>query len=186
MIERNYPADFNTLNASPKDDKIHFDPDCHEYTYADTGEKLHSVTNLISSFFPAFDVRSWAEYKSRTLGTTVQQQLDLWEHNGLLARHLGTFMHEQIERSLLKQPVEHFFDITLEDNSKQHLSIESEMRAFEQFFEEVRPIPYRTEWQIFEREYNLAGTLDLLAQDYNGDFVALQSTGTAPPQHTQV
>ena len=27
------------------------------------------------------------------------------------------------------------------------------------------------DWAIFEREYNLAGTLDLLAQDYNGDFV---------------
>ena len=171
MIERNYPADFNALNASPMDDKILFDPESHEYTYADTGEKLHSVTNLISSFFPPFNVRSWAEYKSRTLGTTVQEQLDLWEHNGLLARHLGTFMHEQIERSLLKQPVEHSFDITLSDKSKQHLSIESEMRAFEQFFDEVRPTPFRTEWQIFERDYNLAGTLDLLAQDYNGDFV---------------
>lgn len=73
MIERNYPADFNALNASPMDDKILFDPASHEYTYSDTGEKLHSVTNLISSFFPPFNVRSWAEYKSRSLGTTVQE-----------------------------------------------------------------------------------------------------------------
>lgn len=171
MIELNYPADFNVLNASPKDDKIDFNPETHEYTYVDTGELLHSVTNLISSFFPAFDVQSWARYKAQKVGTTVQEQLDQWEYNGLLARHLGTFMHEQIERTLLRQPVEHSFEVNLGDGTSKELSIESEMRSFGQFFEEVRPTPYRTEWKIFEGDYNLAGTLDLLAKDHNGNFV---------------
>lgn len=171
MLAQNYPSDYNERNASPKDDKVHFDPTTHEYTYVDTGEKLHSVTNLISSFFPPFDVMAWAEYKSQKTGTTVREQLDQWEHNGLLARHLGTFMHEQIERALMREPLEYSFNLTTEEGETYKLSIESEMKAFDQFCEEVRPMPFRTEWKIFERDYNLAGTLDLLAQDHNGDFV---------------
>lgn len=171
MTDLTYPADFNERNASPKDDRIDFDPETHEYSYVDTGEMLHSVTNLISSFFPPFDVKAWAQYKSQKTGTSVQEQLDQWEYNGLLARHLGAFMHEQIERSLLRRPVELSFDIALEDGSTRSLSIESEMRAFGRFCDEVRPVPYRTEWKIYEQEHNLAGTLDLLATDHNGDFV---------------
>ena len=162
---------FNQSNAHPRDNQLLFDPSDHSYRLVDDPTPLHSVTNLVSSFFPAFDVNGWANKKAEKEGRPVSDILHEWECNGLVARHLGTFMHEQIEHSFNKRQLFDICKVDFPDGSSKEISIKDELKYFDNFIYDVRPEPYRTEWKIFNDEYALAGTLDLLAVNYNGDFI---------------
>ena len=163
---------FNRINAHPKDERLLFDPTDHSYRLAGgTGQPLHSVTNLVSSFFPPFDVKGWASKKAEKENRTIEDVMAEWERNGLVARNLGTFMHEQIEHSFQNRPLLDSCTVNFPDGTSKSISIKSELKYFDNFIYNVRPKPYRTEWKIFDEEYLLAGTLDLLALNYNGDFI---------------
>ena len=162
---------FNQINAHPRDAQLLFDAADHSYRLVNDGNPLHSVTNLVSSFFPAFDVNAWATKKAEKESRPIEEIFSEWEHNGLVARNLGTFMHEQIEHSFNKRPLEDTCRIDFPDGTSEEVSIKDELRYFDNFIYDVRPEPYRTEWKIFNDEYALAGTLDLLAVNYSGEFI---------------
>ena len=164
-------TNFNQANAHPRDAQLLFDPSDHSYRLVDDPTPLNSVTNLVSSFFPAFDVASWASKKAEKESRTVEDVLHEWERNGLVARNLGTFMHEQIEHSFNKRQLFDTCTIDFPDGTKEEVSIKDELKYFNNFIFDVRPEPYRTEWKIFNDEYALAGTLDLLAVNYSGEFI---------------
>lgn len=162
---------FNQINAHPRDAQLLFDAADHSYRLVNDGNPLHSVTNLVSSFFPAFDVDAWATKKAEKESRPIEEIFSEWERNGLVARNLGTFMHEQIEHSFNKRPLEDTCRIDFPDGTSEEVSIKDELRYFDNFIYDVRPEPYRTEWKIFNDEYALAGTLDLLAVNYSGEFI---------------
>lgn len=171
MNDQQNIENFNVRNANERDVRIAFDPAHHVYTYVGGDTPLVSVTNLVSTFFPEFDVRSWAMSRATKLGSTPEQVIAEWERNGLVARNLGIFMHEQIENILLRKEQEETFSIDVPGEGAVSQNISEELRYFRHFLDDVRPQPYRTEWQIYDETYDLAGTLDLLAQNHNGDYV---------------
>lgn len=171
MTEQLNAENFNVLNAWERDNRLIFDPEQHIYTYVGEETPLISVTNLVSTFFPNFDVHSWARNKAQKQGITSEAVIAEWERNGVIARNLGVFMHEQIENLLLGNEHEETLDVDIPGEGASKQNISEELRYFRHFLDDVRPTPYRTEWKIFEEEHNLAGTLDLLAKNHNGEYV---------------
>lgn len=173
MSDQLHIEDFNVRNSRERDARLAFDPTQHTYTYigAEGVAPLVSVTNLVSTFFPEFDVQAWALSRAQRFSSTPEAVIAEWERNGLIARSLGIFMHEQIENILLGREQREDFDLEVPGMGITNQNIAEELRYFRHFLDDVRPVPYRTEWRIFDEGYNLAGTLDLLAQNHNGDYV---------------
>lgn len=170
MNDSNSLTDFNQQNAFEKDNLLNFDPITHTYTLAEDPTPLHSVTNVVSNFFPQFDINSWSAHKAMKEGRTQADVIREWERNGHIARNLGTFMHKQIENNFNGREVSEAFELEVKGEPTMRLNITEEIRYFKDFLYDVRPTPYRTEWKVFDDQYMLAGTLDLLATNHNGEF----------------
>lgn len=165
------PSSFNRENTHPRDSHIHFYPDHHIYTF--NNQQLIPVSTVIGSWFSAFDAEMAAERKA-TREHPKEQYIEEWACNGCRARHIGTFMHSQIEHTLLGD--ETCFESRFEYhgqyvNVDEEVSIAREMEMFKRYLEEWNPKPYRTEWRICDEEHSLAGTIDFLTRDEEGHFV---------------
>ena len=102
-----------------------------------------------------FDKGAWAAKKRPD---DPQSLIDEWAAKGKEARDLGTLMHDRIERHYLGEP--HDSDAATDPTFCRFLRFAAE-----------RPLtPYRTEWRIFSERYKIAGTLDFLALDSDGEF----------------
>jgi ATP-dependent exoDNAse (exonuclease V) beta subunit len=165
------PSSFNKVNTHPRDGYIHFFPDHHIYIF--DNQRLIPVSTVISSWFTSFDAEMAAERKA-THDHPKEQYIEEWACNGCRARHIGTFLHSQIEQMLLGEEPgynsrfeyrAHYVDVCEE------VSIAREMDMFRHFLDEWKPEPYRTEWRIFDEEHGLAGTIDFVARDDEGNFV---------------
>lgn len=171
MNDPNSPIDFNQQNAFERDKLLNFDPITHTYTLEGNPTPLHSVTNVVSTFFPQFDIASWSFHKAQKEGRTQDDVIKEWERNGHIARNLGTFMHKQIENKFNGRPVEQSFELPMSEEEALNLNISEELKYFDDFLYDVRPTPFRTEWKVYNDEHFLAGTLDLLATNHNGEYV---------------
>jgi len=77
----------------------------------------------------------------------------MWERKGKESRDLGTAMHKKIENYY--QGVDSANDDTF--------------NLFRIFANNIKLVPYRTEWAVYDWEYKLAGTIDFV--DYqNGEY----------------
>lgn len=145
---------YNKVNAHPRDKRISFYPDSHIYTI--DGIPAPSASTIISKFFPEFDSYGKASTLSPSnplYGLPVEEIVGIWNKRGLEAANQGTYLHEQIEKYYLNQ--------TFNETEEFHL--------FRQFVADHNNInPYRTEWRIFDEQYNVAGTIDLIASSSNG------------------
>lgn len=164
-------ANFNEINAHHRDKDLVFNSEEHTYHLVDDPIPLNSVTNLVSDFFPKFDLELWLRRKSERENRSQESILKEWEANGLLARTLGTFMHEQIENAFNSKEVEESFELKCADGSTTTINISTELKYFRHFLTDIRPIPYRTEWKIYDDKHRLAGTLDLLALNHNDEYI---------------
>ena len=164
-------AAFNLAHVHERDAHVHFFPEQHAYTFDDT--PVESVSTIIASWFPTFDAERNAERKG-TPDHPKQQYLEEWACRGNEARTVGTFMHAQIEQSLLGQPccdVCNFAYHGTYVNSEKDIRISRELNAFHRFIDDKKPIPYRTEWRICDEEHRIAGTIDFLSQNEAGEFI---------------
>ncbi len=86
-------------------------------------------------------------------GLPVHEIVKFWDDRGKEAAQKGTFLHEQIEKYYLGEtPVK-----------------TDEFHLFEQFVSEHRNIkPYSSEWRVFDEEFHIAGTIDLIAKNEHG------------------
>lgn len=162
--DKNKNIGYNKVNAHPRDKRISFYPENHIYTIDNT--PVPSASTIISKFFPEFDSDYWARRKAieklESLGIelteiNIQKEADNiargWKEKGEQAANEGTFLHEQIECYYLKQNYQRT----------------SEFHLFEQFVDSHSSIePYRTEWRIFDEDFNIAGTIDLIAKNSHG------------------
>lgn len=144
---------FNEDHSHSRDGLISFDPSRHVYALGD--EQLESVTTVIENCFAKFDAAAWAAKKRPD---DPQSLIDEWAAKGKEARDLGTLMHDRIERHYLGEP--HDSDAATDPTFCRFLRFAAE-----------RPLtPYRTEWRIFSERYKIAGTLDFLALNSDGEF----------------
>lgn len=145
---------FNKINAHHRDKRIVFYPESHVYTIDSI--PAPSASTIISKFFPEFDSYGKASTLSSNnplYGLPVDEIVKIWDTRGLEAANQGTYLHEQIEKYYLNQP----FTET------------NEFHLFKHFVSEHQNImPYRTEWRIFDEKFNIAGTIDLIAENGQG------------------
>ena len=134
---------FTDAGFYPQDDDIDFLPEGHVYLYQ--GERqLLPVSTLIAHFFQKFDAQSAAEQQQARYGIPVAETLAKWERIGRMASEVGTFVHVSVER---------------------------EKQQFLHFVSDYAIKPYRQEWPVFDIDLNIAGTIDLICRESDGEFV---------------
>lgn len=153
------------LNRHINDDHITFDEIPHIY-YVDGEAYKLSVTKFIHNYFPQFNsdkvidkmMSSVNWEKSEYFGKTKSEIKELWKKNGQIASAEGTKLHKSIEN---------FYNQIYEEKN--------ESKEFEYFlhfhnnFIKDKKIPYRTEWEIYDVDLKLAGSIDILYKDINED-----------------
>lgn len=145
---------FNEANAHIRDEEIHFEPESHVYTFR--GRELKSVTTLIEEQFPKFDADFWSERVAAREGLTALEVKARWEAEGARSRSLGTAMHERIENYYING-----------GDDGEDSDVFGLFRAFSAC---VKLHPYRTEWRIYDEDYDIAGTLDFLELTPDGVY----------------
>ena len=135
---------YNKRNRHYRDSYISFDETNHTYTV--DGKTLQSVTNFVDDCFPKFDAELHAKYTAAKLGITPEKVIMMWEQKGKESRELGTVMHQKIESYYQGKD-------SKEDDS---------YRLFKMFTDKVKLEPYRTEWAVYDTDYNIAGTIDFV------------------------
>ena len=155
-------------NPHLRDALLSFEPGEHKYTVAGRGGD-RSVTTAIAKCFPAFDadevirgmMTSARWDQSKYYGLSPDQIKRLWREKGETAAAEGTKMHEAIE--------DHFNGCP---GAIDRLG-ECERRQFAAFLDRLPETlePYRTEWAIWDDELGLAGTVDMVFKNENGEFL---------------
>ncbi len=142
-----------------RDDNIQFFEDSHTYTV--NGVSFQSVSTIISRFFREFDPDEAIDRMmngpnwnpgNRYWGMSPDEIKELWRENGETQAKLGQDLHKQIEG---------FFN---DEDYKQ----EDVFHYFLDFINDHPTIsPFETEWRIYDEEYHIAGTVDLVSNDGN-------------------
>ena len=143
-------------NSHPRDKRIKFDIENHIYSVDDKKNYI-SVTQLISNFFPRFDKDYWANKESIKTGISKEEIIQEWKKKGRKAREAGTNMHLQIEN--------YYNDIEYEKDSEILKFLEFEKKYIKDKYK-----PYRTEWQIFDEDSFLSGTVDMVYEKKEGEL----------------
>jgi ATP-dependent exoDNAse (exonuclease V) beta subunit len=161
-------------NPHERDANITFKDEGHIYTIlddtingytGDTGNTGYtSVTTWIHSLFEKFDAdkiidnmmksQRWPDNKY--YGMTKSEIKSQWENNRETAANAGTKLHHDIECTYNKMPVtndsieyKYFLDFY---NSHSHLE------------------PYRTEMLVYDKEFKLAGSIDMIFKCNNNTY----------------
>lgn len=164
---------FTDAGRYEQDQYIDFQAEGHIYTFRkDDGgslERLLPVSSLIAYFFEAFDAQAAAQRQWERYRIPIEESLTKWERIGRMASEVGTFVHEQTEN--------YFRDGTFDTDyifefagTTEHISLEREKQYFLQFVKDYQIRPYRQEWPVFDRELNIAGTIDMICQEADGEF----------------
>ena len=156
------PIEFKIQRTPFKDIQDEFDKDLHKYVIDNTGNAEYiSVTTLIERFFQ-FDILRYIERKAKEENRTEEEVLDDLLNLKYEAAIIGTELHLQIENYFNKKP----FDQSLQE--------------FKYFinFERDKIIPkgltfIEAEKKIFYHKYNVAGTIDCLFKNQQGDWVMI-------------
>ena len=174
----------------PRDARLTFDEEHHAY-YWDGVRVSVSVTGVWESYFPSFDSEgtiekyfgSWKanpkskyaaliQYLVLVHGADEQQQKRsiavLWEANRTHAAALGTALHAAIEAHLLTGQLP--ADGTTPEFC-QYLRWRAEVASTWQ--------PLRAEWRICDDHADVAGTIDSLWLDGDGNYVIVDVSGAA-------
>lgn len=148
-------------NYHPRDALLFFDKSRHAYS-TKLSPYLRSITKVIYSQFPEFDkmkISQKMENKGQYKGKTAREIREMWAVNGKEAREAGTLLHEQIEKYYNGQEVD----------------ADDPDFALDQFVEwdtaHENWDPFRTEWQIFDDDLKIAGTIDAVFKDETGQVV---------------
>lgn len=135
---------YNTIHRHSRDRFLSYDETNHTYTV--DGNTLQSVTNIVENCFPKFDAQLHAKTTAAKMGMTEEEVIAMWEQKGKESRELGTAMHQKIENYYQGQD-------SGEDDA---------FRLFKVFADKVKLEPYRTEWAVYDTDYNIAGTIDFV------------------------
>ena len=135
---------YNIIHRHSRDCFLSFDETNH--TYSVERNPLQSVTNIVENCFPKFDAQLHAKTTAAKMGMTEEEVIAMWEQKGKESRELGTAMHQKIESYYQGKD-------SGEDDA---------FRLFKVFADKVKLEPYRTEWAVYDTDYNIAGTIDFV------------------------
>tara|TARA_R110002020_G_scaffold68236_11_gene178631 strand:- start:966 stop:1733 length:768 start_codon:yes stop_codon:yes gene_type:complete len=143
-----------------RDSHITFDEGPHIYTI-DGDSNFTSVTTWNHSHFQHFNadkiinkmMQSPKWPSNKYYGNTKQEIKDLWEKNRVEASEAGTKMHYDIECF--------YNNNTVTNDSIEYL-------YFTKFHNSQALKPYRTEWMVYDKELQLAGSIDMLYENEDG------------------
>ncbi len=164
-------ANIDKTNLSfAQDNDIEFFAKEHIYVYKKFIQ-LKAVSDIISMFFRKFDSIGWSRKKALENGISQRCQLEQWDCKGVESREVGTYLHEQIHKYLVREKTDftyHFQYNGEEVHVDKMVDISTEYIYFKKFLNEENIIPFRTEWQIFDPVLRIAGTIDFLSRNDNG------------------
>lgn len=159
---------FTDAGKYPQDDDIDFLPEGHIYLYR--GERrLLPVSTLIAHFFEAFDAQRAAQQQQDRYGIPIAESLAKWERIGRMASEVGTFVHEQTENYFQQGRFDTLCPFHY-NGTVEYVNVERERQHFLHFIDDYAIRPYRQEWPVFDADLNLAGTIDLVCRDDDGQF----------------
>ena len=159
---------FRDAGRYEQDADIDFEPDEHIYIYKGI-KRMLPVSSLIAYFFEEFQALPQAENQWRYKGTPVEESLDKWAKSGRLASEVGTFVHLQTENYFQRGYFE--TECRLQFGSDTEVvSVEQEKLHFLHFIRDYQIEPYRQEWPVYDKELNIAGTIDLICQNDDGEY----------------
>ena len=159
---------FTDAGVYAQDQFIDFEPEEHIYTYAGQ-ERFLPVSSLIAYFFEEFNALAAAERKYARYHIPVEESLDQWDRIGRMASEVGTFVHLQTENYFQRGFFENTCLFTYNGKTEE-ISVEREKQHFLRFVEDYRIQPYRQEWPVYDKELNIAGTIDLICRESDGEF----------------
>lgn len=146
-----------SLNSHIRDSRISLNEETHTY-YIDGNPYDLSVTSFINEFFEVFNeddvikknYDKWQINKHPIYFKLKPNEIKkMWENNRKKAAELGSILHNDIELF--------YNNIDPKNNS-------TEFNFFLSFHERINKklIPFRTEWQIFDEEHKIAGSIDMV------------------------
>lgn len=87
-----------------------------------------------------------------------------------MASEVGTFVHEQTENYFQHGFFDTVYSFCYKDKVES-VSVEREKQQFLHFVSDYAIKPYRQEWPVFDIDLNIAGTIDLICRESDGEFV---------------
>lgn len=151
------------LHTHPRDTRITFLEEGHEYTLEGIDNKPTSVTTLIHQYFPEFNddlviTKMMASPKwkdSKYFGKTPEQIKQEWKDKSNEASKAGTLMHKSIEDTL---------------NGVVVTNDTVEYQMFLKFWSDIQhQYPDwevdRTEWLIYDNSGKVAGSIDCILRN---------------------
>ena len=153
-------------NKHERDDKIQ--KINNEYIIEGVNIRLKRVTTIVHKWFSKFEPNKIIEkminsknwINSEYYGKNEDEIKLEWNK----ASELGTLLHEDIERFFNNEDI-------MNENSIEFL-------YFLDFWEEFKKVnpeyfPYRTEWIIYDEDSKIAGTIDCVLSDKDGNLIIL-------------
>ena len=159
---------FTDAGLYEQDQYIDFEPEEHVYTYKGVVQLL-PVSSLIAYFFEHFDAQAAARRLWERKGIPIEESLAKWERIGKMACEVGTFVHEQTENYFRDGSFETDYAFEF-GGAVEHISVEQEKQHFLHFVKDYQIKPYRQEWPVFDTELNIAGTIDMICREADGEF----------------
>jgi ATP-dependent exoDNAse (exonuclease V) beta subunit len=157
-------------NAHPRDKEVRFVESTHTYYVKGSSKGIVSTTGFVHAFFPHFDpdtalkaMRKSAKWATNPLnGKTDQEIKEIWSDSGKEASGKGTAMHLAIEQ--------HLNDAT--DRIPSEVMKTPEWKYYMNFYRDIKDSlePYRTEWEVWDEEHKLTGSIDMIFKRKDGDF----------------
>ena len=165
------------VNAHPRDTRIQFNEE--EHSYAIDGSKVgwSSCTQFLHNFFGHFDADATIKkmmsgpnwIKSKYYGKTAEEIKEGWASSGAEASAAGTRMHLDIE---------HYYnssELSVASMARDDAWVPNESPEWNMFMAYEEKIgskmkPYRTEWLVFNEEFKVAGSIDMLYKKSDGKY----------------
>ena len=160
---------FTDAGLYEQDEFIDFLPEGHVYLYRGQYQLL-PVSNLVGFFFEPFDGQRAALRRQERYGIPAEQTLREWKRVGRMASEVGTFLHEQTENYFRDGRFETRYVFRFEGENEE-ISIEPERQHFMRFVTDYHIRPYRQEWPVYDVNLNVAGTIDMICREDDGEFV---------------
>jgi ATP-dependent exoDNAse (exonuclease V) beta subunit len=147
----------------PKDKYISLDELTHIYTINNKSDFI-SVTTFVHSLFNNFNadkvidniIRGKNYKKSKYYNLTREEIKNMWETNRKDAAEKGTKIHLDIEN--------YYNNIIVNNNSVEYL-------YFKNFLKDNDLKPYRSEWKVWDEEYKITGTIDMVYENKDGTLM---------------
>lgn len=137
---------------------IIFDPKAHTYTHKATGEKLISVTTLLSKFKKPFDRDRHATRVANREGVPKEMVLEMWEDEKNKACTRGTEIHKLLEEYIKSgETVENYGWL-----------FKSYDRAVERHIDKFDKI--LSETLVYDEMFKVSGTTDLIYEHKDNEF----------------